>query len=113
MGDVPEQIMNENIRTTEQDWEDLPASKRLTLTWVLYGNGKWQADVQGETTARIHRLDPQTFTCYRGTRYLGSEATVELAKKRVDLGEKSHSNREAARGRGSSSIPPQLMEKPK
>jgi hypothetical protein len=84
------------IRTTEQDWDELPKAQRLKLEWRALDKWNWHADIDGEELpARIRAMDTKTFAVYRAGKYLGSEASLELAKKRIDLNIPSQFNRVA------------------
>src|ERR1700745_3096427 len=55
-----------------------------TLEWRAEGRFELRATIAGEKLdARIRTLDAMTHTCYRQGKYLGSEATLDMAKKRV------------------------------
>jgi hypothetical protein len=82
------------IRTTEEDWDELPKAQRLKLEWRAIDKWNWHADIDGEDLpARIRSMDAKTFACYRNAKHLGCEVSLELAKKRIDLNIISHSNR--------------------
>ncbi len=49
---------------------------------------------EGSLAARIKQLDKATFACYRDGKYLGCEATLELAFARVKTNTRSETNRE-------------------
>jgi hypothetical protein len=84
------------IRTTEEDWDELPKAQRLKLEWRALDKWNWHADIDGEELpARIRAMDAKTFACYRNAKHLGCEATLESAKKRIDLNIISEFNRVA------------------
>src|SRR5579859_7494881 len=87
-------MMATEIETTQQAFDALPKGKRLKLEWTQQDKANWQATIDGETLpARVRSLDAKTFAAYRAGKYLGCEPTLELAQKRVVLGEQSQRNR--------------------
>lgn len=52
--------------------------------WVATAKDHWQGVVAvGTLPPRIRQLDSKTFCCYRDGKYLGSEATMQLAFERI------------------------------
>lgn len=83
------------LETTEEAWAALkPRPKKWK--WELSPNMKetFVSVVDGEKLpARIRALDKKTWAAYRDGRYLGSEATRDLAEKRCQVGAVSQRNR--------------------
>lgn len=81
------------LETTETAWARLkPKPKKLD--WEKSGKDEWRVTIDGEKMpARIRELDKKTFSCYRDGKYLGSEASLDMAKKRVDVNALSQKNK--------------------
>jgi len=79
--------------TTEQAWSEL-RPKPKAWEWEQVDKHNWRGPVQAEEKLppRIRRMDDRTWACYRDSRYLGSEATLELAQKRCQINEISQRN---------------------
>jgi len=64
------------------------------LKWTQIDKQEWTAPDPGMVLpARIRRLDAKTHACYRQGKYLGSEATLQLAQERCELNAISEKNR--------------------
>ncbi len=82
------------METTAKAHAALPKAKQLKLAWTQNDKSNWSAPVPDEKLpARIRELDKKTFSCFRDGKYLGSEPTMDDAKKRVVLNQQSEKNR--------------------
>jgi len=82
----------DTLVTTEAAFK---AAKLKIAKWEKIDKVEWRAAPEGESKLpqRIRQLDAKTFAVYRDGKYLGSEATLELAQKRCALNAVSEKNR--------------------
>lgn len=85
------------LETTAEAWDALPKAARKDLKWepVTKGSWKeWHATVEGESLpVRIREQDKKTYSVYRNAKYLGSESSLDDAKKRAVVNQQSQKNR--------------------
>lgn len=85
------------LETTAEAWDALPKAARKDLKWESVTKGSWKewhATVDGESLpVRIREQDKKTYSVYRNAKYLGSESTLDDAKKRAVLNQQSQKNR--------------------
>ena len=79
--------------TTEQAWAELRPRPK-TWEWIQLDKANWLAPVQEaeKMPPRIRRMDEKTWSCYRDARYLGSEKSLDEAKKRCQINDVSQRN---------------------